>query len=202
MTEHRNIIDSELHEVKGAATATLGQLLSANGSGGSVFINQSDLNTVGIESVIESGNSSSQNPAGTDTATQVSFGAGGTNSDVSISAGGDINILSDGLYSITINLNFGRTGTSGVAILAARLLLNSAAIGFTQSAVIDTSANTVPFNANILRAFEAGDVLEVEYLRDSNGTNDGGLIITDPVLAGWATSPSAFVRVQKLAGGY
>lgn len=202
MVEHRNIIDAERHEPKGAGSATSGFILSSIGSGATSFIDPKTLKVVSVASVLEAANLSTQNPSGTDVATQVSFGAGGSNSDVTITGGGDVNINSTGLYFLTFNLSFGRTGTSGIAIMAARVLLNGSAIGYTQGVTIDGATDTTPCEISMLRSFTAGDVIKVQYVRDSAGTNAGGLVVVDPTLAGWATSPSALARVQKIAGGY
>lgn len=202
MVEHRNIIDAERHEAKGASSALAGQILRANGSGGTSFVDASSLSVVTIGSTLESSSLVSQSPVALDTAIQVNFGAASSNSDVSITAGGNITFTTSGLYFITFNLNFGRSASTAIAALAARLLLNGNQTGITQACRIDTSTDIVPFNASLLRKMTAGDVLSVQLIRDSVGTNDGGLFPLDPVTAGWATAPSAAVRVQKIAGGF
>lgn len=198
--QHKNIPDAERHEVKGASTATVGQVLSSNGSGGTTFVNPSSLVNITLSSILESVSNASQAPASTDTPLQINFGAGGANSDVSIAAGGTVTFLTSGVFAVTFNLNLGRTGTTGVATILARLLVNDTPTGFVQASRIDTSANTHPINAMILRNFSVNDTVKVQIIRDSGGNNDGGLITIDPVLAGWNNSPSAAIRIQKITG--
>lgn len=200
--QHMAIPDADRHDCKGLSTAVSGMVQRANGTGGATWVNPSTLNNVSISSSIEGSSTSNQTPSATDTALQVLFGAGSSNSDVSIASNGVITILNDGLYNLTINLNFGRTGTTGVAILLARILVNDVESGFVQATKIDTSANVNPVSLFSLRRFSANDTIKVQIVRDSGGNNDGGLIAVDPVIAGWGTSPSAAVRIQKLAGGF
>ena len=201
-TEHRLIPDAERHEVKGASTATNGQVLKANGGGTTSFVNASSLNNITISSVIEGISTTNQGPSATDTPYQVTWGSGTSNSDVNIASNGIVTITTAGLYFVTINMNIGRTGNTGTAILLARLLINDVPTGFVQSTRIDASTDVNAFNASIFRPFSANDTIKVQFMRDSGGSNDGGLITVDPVLAGWNNSPSAAIRVQKIQGGY
>ena len=41
----------------------------------------------------------------------------------------------------------------------------------------------------------------MEVARDSAGTNDGGLFVISPTIAGWNIVPSATVVVNKFVGG-
>jgi len=198
--QHRLITDAERHEPKGASTATIGQVAKANGDGTTTFVNPATLVNVGLASTIESQNFTTQNPSGTDAPMLVVWGSATSDANVSIATDGTITFLTAGLYFVTFNLNFGRSTTTAIATLLARLLVNDVAVGFTQATKIDTSANITPFNASVLRNFSVNDTLKVQVIRDSAGQNDGGLVIIDPVLAGWATSPSAAIRIQKILG--
>lgn len=200
--QHSNIADANRHENKGASTATAGQVLQGDGDGTTSFVNPSTLQNITIGSVLESQSLVSQGPTALDTLHQVAFAAASSNSDVSIATNGTVTLTTAGLYSITFNLNFGRTTNTGIAIMFARLLVNDVPTGFVQGVKVDTSVNVTPFNATILRKFNANDTVKIQLIRDSGGTNDGGLITLDPVLAGWANSPSAAIRVQKIAGGF
>lgn len=201
--QHRNITDIERHEAKGASTATNGQVLKANGDTTTSFVNPNTLINITAASSIESNSVVSQSPTSLDTPLQVNFGTGASNSNASINVDGTVVFTVSGLYYITINLNLGRSSNTGVAFLAARLLINGTPIGITQATKIDTSMNIVPFNASLLRSMASGDVLTIQIIRDSgsSGQNDGGLLPIIPATSGWASSPSASIRVQKIQGG-
>lgn len=198
--QHRNIPDAERHPVKGTSTATAGQVLRADGAGDAAFVNPNSLVNITLSSNLEAGTATSQSPASTDTPLLITFGAGSSNADVSIAAGGTITILTAGVFIFTFNLNMGRTGNTGVSTLVARALVNDVALDPTYVNRIDTSGNTTTLNFTLIRNFAVNDTVKVQVIRDSGGTNDGGLIAIDPVLSGWATSSSASVKIQKITG--
>lgn len=200
--QHVNIADADRHEAKGASTATAGQIIASLGGGVTGFVNPSTLQNISISSIIEGTSLTTQGPTAVDTPYQVTWGAATSNSDVDIAANGTVTILTSGLYFITFNLNLGRTTTTGIATLASRLLIDDTPTGFTQAVKIDTSANVTPLNASMFRSLGVNSTIKVQLIRDSAGNNDGGLITIDPVLAGWTNSPSAAIRVQKVAGGF
>lgn len=200
--QHVNIADADRHEAKGASTATNGQVLKANGGGLTSFVNPSTLNNITMSTTLESVNNTTQGPSAVDTPYQVIWGGAAANTDVSVAAGGTVTILTTGLYFVTFNLNLGRANNTGVATILARLLINDVPTGFVQTTRIDTSSNVTPLNASVFRAFTANDTIKIQIIRDSGGSNDGGLITIDPVLAGWNNSPSAAIRVQKVSGGF
>ncbi len=198
--QHRDIPDAERHEPKGASTATAGQVLSADGAGAATFVNPNTLTNITLSSTLENTSTVDQSPTAVDTPLQVSFGPLVANSDVSIAAIGTVTILTAGVYSITFNMNMGRTNNVGTSILFARLLVNDTPTGFVQVNKIEEAINVRPFNAQVMRAFSANDTIKVQVIRDSAGANDGGLITLNPVLSGWADSPSAAIRIQKITG--
>lgn len=201
MVEHRNIIDAERHEVKGASSATAGQVLSSIGGGNTLFVAPASLNNIGMGVALEASQLATQSPSAVDTPLTILFGSGVVTTDVTVSAAGLITFNTAGLYVITFNLNFGRANSTGVSIMFARLLFSGTPSGFVQNARIDTSTDITPFNATLVRSMAAGSTISMQLIRDSAGANDGGLYSLDPVLAGWANSPSAAVRIQKFIGG-
>lgn len=198
--QHRNIPDAERHEVKGASSATAGQVLKSNGGGTTSFVNPNTLANISLSSNLELSSLVTQNPVSVDTPIQVNFGTGSSNADVNVNNDGTITFLTAGVFFVTFNLSFGRTNNTGVATLVARLLVNDVSTGFVQASKIDTSVNIIPYHASILRNFSVNDTVKVQILRDSAGSNDGGLFTFDPVLAGWNNAPSAAVRIQKIMG--
>lgn len=199
--QHAVIPDSKRHEAKGASTASSGQVLSALGGDATLFVNPSTLSNINVNSILEGQSLVAQNPSTEDTPLQVTFGSLGSNSNVSIASTGLVTILATGLYFITLNLNFGRSTDTDIALLFSRMYVNDAAIGFVQSCKLNASTETASINQSFLRAFTANDVFKVEIMRDSTGENDGGLVSLNPELTGWANSPSAAIRIQKVAGG-
>lgn len=199
--QHENIADANRHEAKGASTATNGQVLKANGDGTTSFTNPNTLVNIGVASTLQGISTTTQNPSGTNTPYQVIWGAGSSNSNATIAGTGVVTINTTGLYFITFNLNFSRSSDTGISILFARLLVNDIEVGFVQCVKLDANTAVVPFNASILRSFTANDTIKVQIIRDSGGTNDGGLYTVDPALSGWSNSPSAAIRIQKIAGG-
>lgn len=200
--QHNNIPDADRHEAKGASTASLGTVLRANGNGTTSFVTPSSLNNVNIASIIEGVSFVTQGPTAVDTPYQVTWGSANSNADVGIAANGTVTILNSGLYFVTFNLNLGRSNATGIATVAARLLINDAPTGFVQAVKIDTSANVTPLSISSLRSFSGNTTIKVQIIRDSSGANDGGLITVDPVLTGWDNSPSAAIRIQKIGGGF
>jgi hypothetical protein len=200
--QHVNIADADRHENKHASTATNGQILKANGDGSSAFVSPSTLENVTISSTLEAVSTTSQNPSAVDTAYQVTFGAGDSNSDVTVASNGIITINTSGLYNVTFNISLGRATATGIAVLLARLLINDTPSGFVQGVKIDTSANVTPLHASLLRKFTASDTIKLQIIRDSTGANDGGVISLVSTPSGWEDSPSAAVRIQKIGGGF
>lgn len=201
MVEHRNIIDAERHEVKGASTASDGQVLKSNGDGSTSFVAPNTLSNIGILSTLEAQSTADQNPSGTDSPIQVSFGSAINNADVDVASDGTITILSSGLYFVRFSLAFGRSTNTNTAILISRLLINDIPTGFSQVAQVDAAADITPLNATILRSFSPNDTIKVEFYRDSGGSDNGGLRSVVPSVVGWSAPPSAAVRVQRIAGG-
>lgn len=199
--QHIDIPDNKRHEVKGASTATLNQVLKSNGDATTSFVNPNTLPNISVASILEGQSFITQNPIALDTPYQVLWGSAVSNADCSIASNGVVTINTTGLYSITFNLNFGRSNNVGISKLVARLETNGTPTGFVQVCQMDTSTNISPFNGTVLRSFSTTNIITLQLLRDSTGANDGGLYTFDPVLAGWSNSPSAAIRIQRIAGG-
>lgn len=198
--QHNVIPDAERHEAKGASTAIAGQVLKANGDGSTSFVAPNTLSNIAITSTLEAISTTTQNPAGTDTPYQVVFGGGTSNTQATVASNGIVTINEAGLYLITVDLNFSRANNVGLATMVARVLINGVATNFIYPVKMDTSINFDPTNITIFRSFAATDTITVQIIRDSGGANDGGLYTFNPVLAGWADTPSALIRIQKITG--
>lgn len=153
----------------------------------------------------------SQEPTGLDTPLEVQFGAPfGTVSDP-VSAeirGGSGNteasilkINQAGTYRIKTSIQFGRTGASGTSRLNFRALINGVQAGRSISEYME--------NANVLDllvdeawlALPAGLEITYELIRDSNGSNSGGIFAGEVSgSTGWNASPGCSLRVERWIG--
>lgn len=205
--EHKDIPDAQLHQIKGAASASSGQVPIATGSGTAPFgfLDWSQIankpTASGYESKLSSFSSVNQSPSAVNTPLQITFGSAQTTTDVSISAAGVITFNTSGNYLIDIFLRFGRATSTGNAILLNRILKNGAQILNSNGLILSAATQTIPFSAAIPLTMTAGDTLRMEVARDSAGTNDGGLFVISPTVPGWNIVPSATVVVNKFVGG-
>ena len=205
--EHKDIPDAQLHQIKGAASASSGQVPIATGAGTAVFgfLDWTQVankpTSSGYQAELSAFSSVNQNPSAVDTPLQITFGSAQTTADVSISAAGVITFNTSGNYLIDIFLRFGRSTSSGNAILLNRILKNGAQILNSNGVILSAATQTIPFSAAIPLTMAAGDTITMEVARDSSGTNDGGLFVISPTIACWNIVPSATVVVNKFVGG-
>lgn len=205
--EHKDIPDAQLHQIKGAASASAGQVPIATGSGTAAFgfLDWSKVTNKptasGYESKLSSFSSVNQNPSAVNTPLNITFGPAQATADVSISAAGVITFNTSGNYLVDIFLRFGRSTSTGNAIILNRILKNGAQILNSNGLILSAATQTIPFSAAIPLTMAAGDTITMEVARDSAGTNDGGLFVVSPTIAGWNIVPSATVVVNKFIGG-
>lgn len=205
--EHKDIPDAQLHQIKGAASASSGQVPIATGSGTAAFgfLDWAQVankpTSSGYQSKLSSFSSVNQNPSAVNTPLQITFGSAQVTADVSISAAGVITFNTSGNYLIDIFLRFGRSTSTGNAIIMNRILKNGAQILNSNGLILSAATQTIPFSAAIPLTMSAGDTMTMEVARDSAGTNDGGLFVISPTVAGWNIVPSATVVVNKFIGG-
>lgn len=205
--EHKDIPDAQLHQIKGAVSASSGQVPIATGAGTATFgfldwsqVANKPVN-YGYQKVLSSSSSVNQTPAAVNTPLQVVFGAAQATADVSITAGGLVTFNTTGNYLVDIFLRFGRAGTTGTAIILNRMLKNGAQTLNSTGASLSASAQTVPFSATIPMTMTYGDTLKLEIVRDGAGSNEGGLYVIPATISGWNIAPSATIIVSKFIGG-
>ena len=205
--EHKDIPDAQLHQIKGAVSASSGQVPIATGSGTTAFgfLDWTQVankpTSSGYQAKLSAFSGVNQNPSAVDTPLQITFGSAQTTSDVSISSAGVITFNTSGNYLIDIFLRFGRSTSTGNAIVLNRILKNGAQILNSNGVILSAATQTIPFSAAIPLTMSAGDTITMEVARDSAGTNDGGLFVVSPTIAGWNIVPSATVVVNKFVGG-
>lgn len=142
-----------------------------------------------------------QTPSGLDTALQVTFGAAqGTSGDaVMISSAGLITFNETGLYLINGYGSVERQGSSGgTAILLFRFLVNGTQAGSVKAFHLDTTEVSTPYEITFpINITTAGTTASFQIMRDSSGTNAGGLY-PHTNLGGWSNVPSAEVNIWQL----
>ncbi len=140
---------------------------------------------------------SSQQPTALDIPLQIEFGAAQTTTDIDISVTGAITFKTAGKYIIAPFFQYGRVGSSGVSQLLNRYLVNGVQAGNTLAAKIDNAETLVPWSSSIQFTANTNDVLTIEIMRDSIGTNSGGLFSATPTAAGWNLAPCASIQIYK-----
>lgn len=150
--------------------------------------------------LIRSASTATQAPSAVDTPLQVVFGAaqGSSSTPVMLNASGLITFNTAGTYAVRVKLQQGRAGASGTSILLSRLLINGAQFGSTQCSKLITSDLTAPSDSRVVVSVAAGSTLAVQIMRDSSGTNFGGLYPQSAVVTSWGVCPSALIVVSRL----
>lgn len=143
----------------------------------------------------------SQAPSALNTALQVTFGAAqGTSGDaVMIDAAGEITFNEPGLYLVNGYGSVERQGSSGgTAILLFRFLVNGVQAGTVKAFHLDTPNVSTPYEITFpINITTAGTTATFEIMRDSSGTNFGGLY-PHTNLGGWSNVPSTEVNIWQL----
>ena len=142
-----------------------------------------------------------QAPSALNTAQQVTFGAaqGSSGDAVMISSGGLITFNQTGLYLINGYGSVERQGSSGgTAIFLFRFLVNGVQAGTVKAFHLDTPNLSSPYEITFpINITTAGTTASFEIMRDSSGTNAGGLY-PHTNLGGWSNVPSAEVNIWQL----
>ncbi len=197
--EHSIIADPNIHEPKGVASASSGEVYVADGLGSGAWgLNPKDFI---ITDLLTSVNTTTQGPSTTDTAYQVIFGAAsGTGSDdVMIDASGNVTFNTTGTYLVSHAFHVGRTAGAGTSDVFIRELINGTPFDILTQLRIDNAEITYRVHDFHIINMTATDVLTFEMYRDSTGNNSGSLIATATTgISAWGTSPSARIEIQKV----
>jgi len=144
----------------------------------------------------------SQNPTALDTPLQVEFGPaqGGVNTPLQIDASGNVTVNESGTYYLTITLQTGRVGASGISMVYGRLLVDGVQAGGSVLAELDNANIVIPLQFNVFNDFTQGQIITVEIYRDAGGNNSGGLVEGIPSLSGsgWSNAETATVTASRL----
>lgn len=150
--------------------------------------------------VLRASSTVAQAPTAVDTALQLTFGgAQGTASNpVMINAAGLVTFNTAGNYAVRIKLQAGRTGASGTSILLSRILVNGAQYGSPAATKLVSADVTIPIESRVVINAIAGQTMAVQIMRDSAGTNFGGVYPQTATVAAWGVAPSALLVISRL----
>ena len=141
-----------------------------------------------------------QAPTAVDTPLQLVFGAAqkSASDPVMINAAGLVTFNTAGNYAVRIKLQCGRTGATGTSILLSRLLLSGTQIGSTACVKLTQTDATTPTESRVILNPIAGQTLAVQIMRDSAGSNFGGVYQQAATVTAWGTAPSALLVISRL----
>lgn len=141
-----------------------------------------------------------QAPTAVDAPLQVAFGAaqGAPADPVMINAAGLVTFNQAGNYAVRVKLQCGRTGASGTSILLSRLVLGGAQFGSAACVKLTQTDATTPTDSRVVMNPTAGQTLQVQIMRDSAGSNFGGIYPQAATVASWGTAPSALLVISRL----
>lgn len=150
--------------------------------------------------VLRAASSVAQAPTSVDTPLQVAFGAaqGAPADPVMINAAGLVTFNQAGNYAVRVKLQCGRTGASGTSILLSRLVLGGAQVGSAACVKLTQTDATTPTDSRVVMNPTAGQTLQVQIMRDSAGSNFGGIYPQDATVPTWGTAPSALLVISRL----
>ncbi len=146
--------------------------------------------------VLLAGDMTTQEPAAVDTPIQLKFGAPQTTAHWDLDALGNITCVTPGNYNFLLRVQWGRSGNMGAARLVVRFLVNGFQVGNPVYTTIDQSADVKTGTFEGSAAAEIGDVITIEFYRDSTGSDDGGVFPFVTTL-GWGTAPSAQMLITE-----
>lgn len=141
-----------------------------------------------------------QAPSAVDTALQLTFGAAQNSAanPVMINAAGLVTFNTAGSYAVRIKLQCGRTGATGTSILLSRLLLGGAQIGSPAAVKMTQTDATTPTESRVAINATAGQTFIVQIMRDSTGSNFGGVYPQAATVTAWGIAPSALLVISRL----
>lgn len=150
--------------------------------------------------VLRAASTATQAPTAVDTPLQLSFGAaqGSASDPVMINAAGLITFNTAGNYAVRVKLQCGRTGATGTSILLSRLLLNGTQLGSTAAVRLTQTDATTPTESRVVVNATVGQTLAIQIMRDSAGSNFGGVYPQVATVTAWGTAPSALLVISRL----
>lgn len=150
--------------------------------------------------LLRAASTATQAPTAVDTPLQLTFGAAqlSATDPVMLNSAGQVTFNTAGAYAVRIKLLQGRTGASGTSILLSRILINGAQYGSPASVKLSTADATIPTDSRVVVQATAGQTFTVQIMRDSAGSNYGGVYPQVAAVAAWGTAPSALLVISRL----
>lgn len=150
--------------------------------------------------VLRAASTITQAPSAVDTALQLSFGAaqGSASDPVMINAAGLVTFNAAGNYAVRVKLQCGRTGATGTSILLSRLVLGGTQVGSPAAVKLTQTDATTPTESRVALNATAGQTFIIQIMRDSAGSNFGGVYPQVATVAAWGTAPSALLVISRL----
>ena len=150
--------------------------------------------------LLRAASTATQAPSAVDTPLQLTFGAAQLSAadPVMLNSAGVVTFNSAGAYAVRIKLQNGRTGATGTSILLSRLLINGAQVGSTAAVKMTQTDATTPTESRVVVQATAGQTFIVQIMRDSSGSNFGGVYPQVAAVAAWGTAPSALLVISRL----
>lgn len=141
-----------------------------------------------------------QAPTAVDTPLQLTFGAAQKSSadPVMINAAGLVTFNTAGAYAVRVKLQCGRSGATGTSILLSRILLAGVQFGSAACVKMTQTDATTPTDSRVVINATAGQTLAIQIMRDSTGSNFGGVYPQAATVTAWGTAPSALLVVSRL----
>lgn len=150
--------------------------------------------------LLRAASTATQAPSAVDTPLQLTFGAAQLSAldPVMLNSAGVVTFNSAGAYAVRIKLQNGRTGATGTSILLSRLLINGAQVGSTAAVKMTQTDATTPTESRVVIQATAGQTFTVQVMRDSAGSNFGGVYPQVATVAAWGAAPSALLVISRL----
>ncbi len=141
-----------------------------------------------------------QAPTAVDTPLQLTFGAAQKSSAdlVMINAAGLVTFNTAGAYAVRVKLQCGRSGATGTSILLSRILLGGVQFGSAACVKLTQTDATTPTESRVVINATAGQTFAVQIMRDSTGSNFGGVYPQAATVTAWGTAPSALLVISRL----
>lgn len=141
-----------------------------------------------------------QAPTAVDTALQLTFGAAQNSAanPVMINAAGLVTFNTAGNYAVRIKLQCGRTGATGTSILLSRILFGGTQLGSAACVKLTQTDATTPTESRVVINATAGQTMAIQIMRDSAGSNFGGVYPQVATVTAWGTAPSALLVISRL----
>lgn len=150
--------------------------------------------------LLRAASTTAQAPTAVDTPLQLTFGAAqlSASDPVMLNSAGQVTFNTAGAYAVRIKLLQGRTGASGTSILLSRILINGAQYGSPAAVKLTSADATIPTDSRVVVQATAGQTFAVQIMRDSAGSNFGGVYPQVATVTAWGTAPSALLVISRL----